>query len=540
MGTSWFTVRLRLRLRSTIRILILTITRVPQPAEVLAPYFLNQSCNPYTPQSTPCTLGNYVSYSINVTGVNDFIAGVNFARAKNIRLVIKNTGHECAIQSSALSSMLTAIHSLLGKSTGKGGLALWTHNLNSIDIISTYDSSYYHGPAIKVGAGVMGGDAAVAASQQGYRIVVGSCPTVGAAGGYAQGGGHSLLTGLYGLAADNVLEWEVVTADGKHVMATPTQNADLYWALSGGGGGTYGVVVSMTTRLFKEGPVGRAALAFSAASTGSNDSFWKALDVFHSHLQPIVDTQGIVVTYILANQSLNLFTVTAPNRTADEVAQIFAPMTSALGELGLSLQTLKFTAASADTFHKHYLSTLEPVLAVAPAGQVTSGRIISRENLAANTAGIGSAMRTTTASGHFSLLCTAVNTQAGVAPVTKNSVQPAWHQSLVSCVVTGTWDWSIPWDEMLRRQDELTNVVDPALEAVTPGSGTYMNEANFQRPGWQNAFYGTNYGRLRAIKKRWDPKDLFYGITAVGSEAWTADSDGRLCRSSTISEYQYM
>lgn len=58
-----------------------------------------------------------------------------------------------------------------------------------------------------------------------------------------------------------------------------------------------------------------------------------------------------------------------------------------------------------------------------------------------------------------------------------------------------------------------------------------MNEANFQQPDWQNVFYGTNYKRLKAVKKHWDPEDLFYGITAVGSEAWNADSDGRLCRS---------
>lgn len=81
-------------------------------------------------------------------------------------------------------------------------------------------------------------------------------------------------------------------------------------------------------------------------------------------------------------------------------------------------------------------------------------------------------MRTATASGHFSLLCTVINTQAGVAPITKNSVQPAWRDSLVSCVIAGAWDWSVPWDQMLRRQDELTNVVDPAFEAATTGSGT--------------------------------------------------------------------
>lgn len=63
-------------------------------AEVMNPYFQNQTCSPYTDSSDPCTLGNYASYSINVTGATDVIAGIAFAKKNNIRLVIKNTGHE--------------------------------------------------------------------------------------------------------------------------------------------------------------------------------------------------------------------------------------------------------------------------------------------------------------------------------------------------------------------------------------------------------------------------------------------------------------
>lgn len=58
------------------------------------PAIQNQSCDPFTPVDRPCELGNYVSYSINVTGPSDVVAGIHFARKKNVRLVIKNTGHE--------------------------------------------------------------------------------------------------------------------------------------------------------------------------------------------------------------------------------------------------------------------------------------------------------------------------------------------------------------------------------------------------------------------------------------------------------------
>lgn len=60
----------------------------------MLPLFQNTSCIPFTPQSLPCTLGNYAVYSINVSSAEDIAAGLKFAEENNIRLVIKNTGHE--------------------------------------------------------------------------------------------------------------------------------------------------------------------------------------------------------------------------------------------------------------------------------------------------------------------------------------------------------------------------------------------------------------------------------------------------------------
>lgn len=70
--------------------------------------------------------------------------------------------------------------------------------------------------------------------------------TVGCLGGWMQGGGHSPATHDFGLGADQVLEAQVVLANGKIVTASPCQNSDLLFAIRGGGGGTYGVVVSTT------------------------------------------------------------------------------------------------------------------------------------------------------------------------------------------------------------------------------------------------------------------------------------------------------
>lgn len=179
----------------------------------MAPFFANQSCDPWTPRERPCELGNYVRYAVNVTGPDDIISAVNFAQEKNIRFVIRNTGHD-----------------YLGRSTGAGALAVWTHHLKDITPIQ-WNCSDFTGTALKIGAGVQGFELLGAAKALGRVAITGECPTVGVAGGYTQGGGHSALSTNFGLGADQTLSFEVVTAGGELVTASRTENSDLYWAL---------------------------------------------------------------------------------------------------------------------------------------------------------------------------------------------------------------------------------------------------------------------------------------------------------------------
>ncbi|KAI1122426.1 FAD-binding domain-containing protein [Nemania abortiva] len=487
-----------------------------QPAEFLAPWFQNQSCTPFGAEKSACSLGNYASYSIKVTSSKDIVAGIEFARKKNVRLVTKNTGHD-----------------LQGKSTGKGALSLWTHNMKDMEVISNYRSTYYNGPAFKVGAGVQISEAVSFAAEKGYRTVVGSCPTVGVAGGYAQGGGYGLLASLYGLGADNVLEWEVVTVDGKLVTATPkNQYSDLYWALSGGGGGTYGVVVSMTARIFEDGPVSSANFFFSTASTGSEEAYWNGVGIFHNHLPALVDQEGIVLSYSVSKDTFILYTITAPNRTATEVVEILSPLTSDLKTVGLSLQTMAFNTSESPTYASYYESSLEPVLAVSPISPVAGDRFISRSNMVNNSTGVIKGFQDVTASGNFTLACAALNVSKShvVKPVAENSANPAWQEALATCIIGSVWSWGQPWSLVLEQQKQFEQSIMPAFEAATPGAGAYANEANFAQTNWQSAFYGANYPKLKTIKAKYDPKGILYGVISVGSENWKEDADGRLCR----------
>ena len=431
-------------------------------------------------------------------------------------------------------SVLTDIGSFLGKSTGKGALSLWTHNLDTLELLPSYNSSFYTGPALKMGAGVQGANAASFASKHGYRLVIGSCPSVGLAGGYAQGGGHSFLSGLYGLAADNVLEWEVVTPDGRHLVATPNQNTDLYFALSGGGGGTYAVVVSMTMRVFKDGPIGGVSFSFSSFAAGGDENFWGAIEVFHAHLQPLVDNGGISAQYLMSKKTFSVLGMMAPNRTSSELVTLLDPMMLDLKKYYLTPESMGLRRLDTGTFYQYYTLSIGALLDFTPTSGIVSGRMISRENMAVERMEIMEAFRKATHNEHIQLYGIAFNGEVGkiVPPVARNSVQPAWRRVLTTFVIEGLWDWYVSWDEMLRRQAEIYDVITPAMVAATPDSGTYLNEASFQEAHWQDEFYGPNYAELKRIKDKYDPDGILYGVTAVGSEHWAPDQEGRLCKTS--------
>lgn len=75
----------------------------------------------------------------------------------------------------------------------------------------------------------------------------------------------------------------------------------------------------------------------------------------------------------------------------------------------------------------------------------------------------------------------------------------------------------------------MTDTIVPALKALTPGGGAYLNEADRNEVEFETTFYGNNYAKLKAIKKLYDPRSTFYALTGVGSDDWEVRSDGRLC-----------
>ncbi|MFD2467936.1 FAD-binding oxidoreductase [Amycolatopsis silviterrae] len=141
-----------------------------------------------------------------------------------------------------------------------GGLLLATPRLNHIDI----DPSRR---VARVGAGALWGDVVAAAAKVGLAPLSGYCPEVGVAG-YTLGGGSGWLSRKHGYAADSLLRAEVVTADGDVLTADASQNAELFWALRGGGG-NFGVVTELSMRLYAVSRVYAGLKFFDGGNAGT-------------------------------------------------------------------------------------------------------------------------------------------------------------------------------------------------------------------------------------------------------------------------------
>ncbi|KAI1114230.1 FAD-binding domain-containing protein [Nemania sp. NC0429] len=475
---------------------------------VMSPYWLNDSCSPFRTSSFGCGLGNLAAYALEIDSAATAMAGLKFAQKSNIRLSIKNTGHD-----------------YIGRSAGRGSLSLWTHNLKNVTVL-TYRSSHYTGPAVKVGAGVQFSEAYAAAASHNLRVVGGYCPSVGIAGGYTQSGGHGPLTASYGLGADNTLEFEVVTVDGRHLIASPDNHSDLYWALSGGGAGMYAVVLSLTVKAYPDGPTAGASLAFMNTDP---IAYWAAVSAFQSHILAVDKIPGFAMSWGLDNQSFSLDVATWPGGSQRDIERALSPFTEKVTRLGLSLT--KFNTTLFPSFHSHLEHYTFPP-EVFSTNNSLGGRLIARSTIYNRLPQLVAAFQTIAENPNFRTVRISGNTfNLARKPVPKgwNSVLPAWRDAVYTLNVGILYSADATPGSLKAIQRQI-NEWQQLFRAITPGGGAYVNEATYDDPDWKADYFGENYNKLLKIKKKYDPNFALWQHTSVGADTyWEVAQDGRLC-----------
>ncbi|KAM7193097.1 hypothetical protein V8F33_007969 [Rhypophila sp. PSN 637] len=486
--------------------------QIELPTAGLWTYFTNDTCRPTTNPADTCTNGYYPVLAIMAKTTAHIQEGVKFAKKYNLRLIIRNTGHD-----------------FLGRSVGWGALVINTHSFQSVKVTNNWDGKTpkgYKGPAITVGAGVQAQKAlqTLHALNPPKIMVTGECITVGIAGGLVQGGGHGPLTNQQGFLADTALEFKVITADGQLKTANERVNSDLFWALRGGGPASFAVIVEASYKVFNDPASTGAVLDIT---TTNSTLFWQGVTAFHSRANYFVEN-GLYVYYeIFAPVQLRVQPFVAIGKTPAQLAAILKPLFDDLDNLGVPYNTSTQTFS---TFYDLYLAMFEGE--VAGNSALTGGWTMAKSDVANNHPAIIEAFKTVLNNGAF-MVGHMWNGGEGLpqSEWANSAVNPRFRAVSDKIITILPIGGDAPLSAKAEAQNRLTNVVDGALRAASPNGAAYINEADPFQPNWQTAFWGTNYPRLLSLRQKWDPEGVFYAVSTPGTEKWEQIEYGtRLCK----------
>ncbi|KAF8835607.1 FAD-binding domain-containing protein [Paxillus ammoniavirescens] len=459
-----------------------------------------EACYLNTTITGTCGQGRVPVIGVDARSVADIQAGVNFAVKHNLKLVVKNTGHD-----------------YLGRSAAKGSFVVWTHNMKNITYSPAFvpqgapaDERY---DAMTLGAGVQWHEAYDAVNQHG-RIMVGAMSygaSVGAAGGWLAGGGHSVLSPTYGLGVDNAIEISVVLSKGEYLTVNSYQNPDLFWALRGGGGGTYGIVTSVTYRIYPSIPL--QIYEFQANSTNSSAMLQLVGELLRS--QPQSTDDGWSGYGSISNQTLS-FLYIAPNMT-NETATV---TTQAWTDYALSLEPWGVTSEAVMSSSSSFYELFEPFFSTGPSGGVNtmfSSRLLSRDTLANKYKEVGQVLIDCGAT--FNMIAGGKVNQIDPDSAGLN---PAWRNAVVEAECGLSWQDGTSTAEIHELIDQLRGRIKTMYD-LTPNDGAYFNEASLFEINWQETFFGSHYSALKSIKNKYDPHKLFVVAEGVGSDDWNKE-----------------
>ncbi|KAK4449569.1 FAD-binding domain-protein [Podospora aff. communis PSN243] len=483
--------------------------------------FNNDSCLP-DPRA-PCTGAGYPVYVINATSAADVKAGVDFAREHGVRLIVKNSGHD-----------------FVGRSSAPGGLSIWVHYLKGVEEFKEGFTlagcgRRVEGHVVRLGAGEQMVDVYRETGRMGRTVVGGNGRTV-AMGGFITGGGHSILAPRWGMAADRVVEMEVVGADGVVRVVNECESPDLFWALRGGGGSTFGVITSVTLLTIPSPAV--TTLTFQFATTASNPSAFLAIAHFVSSFPALADAgvTGYPIIFNSVPSTANparlvsgiigkLIMLDAPSK--DTILQQLQPLFTHINTTYPDQFEFYTDVTSHNNFAAWYLDNFDP----SPVGysSVMSSRLLDKEALTSNVTALKTALERFSAGGQATVYIVSGKGVFEAQPRGgATAVHPAWRRTYVHA----TASVSFPALDAKARDAAIkaSNLYADGLRELAPDTGAYVNEASKYEPGnWQKTFWGDNYERLLKLKRELDPNDVFWCQPCVGNERWQEVGD-LLCR----------
>ena len=487
------------------------------------------------------------AYAVVAESAADVVAAVNFARERNLRLVIKGGGH-----------------SFQGTSCAPDSLLIWTRPMNRIVLHDAFVPQGCAGqmapqPAVEIGAGAIWLHVYEAVTGKAGRFVRGGgCTTVGVAG-LVQSGGFGNFFKKFGTAAGSLLEAEIVTADGQMRVANARRDPDLFWGIKGGGGGTLGVVTKLVLKTYElPEAFGSAQLTVKAAS---DEAFRRLIRQFLDFYRDRLLNPNWDGTFQVRHE--NTLAVSMISQGLDPrsavAGRVWRPF---LDWIAASPQDYHLAASpmiaslpardfwNADFFRAHAPSAIvaddRPGAARGDFWWVGDGPNVGAfwhgfqsTWLPASLLEADQAERLSdslfAASRYWSIELQPSKGLAGaaaeaLAAARDTATNPAVLDAFALAIVAGRGPPAYPEiashaPDLARARRDATMIAQATAELrkLVPNPGSYVSESDFFEKDWQHAFWGENYPRLRAVKAKYDPDGLFFVHHGVGSEEWSDD-----------------
>jgi FAD/FMN-containing dehydrogenase len=490
------------------------------------------------------------SYAVVARSTEDVVAAVNFARDNNLRLVVKGGGH-----------------SYQGTSNAADSLLIWTREMHEITLHDAFvpegclDTAPRPAATIEAGARWLPTYNAVT-TKAGRYVQGGGCATVGVAG-LIQSGGFGSFSKNYGLAAASLLQAEVVTADGKVLIANACTNPDLFWALKGGGGGSFGIVTKVTLATYElpaffgrvrglvkansDGafrqligefmrfyyktlfnPHWGESVSFGADNALQFNMAFQGLDQPEAEAawKPFLDFLSGSPGDFVVPEALDIAAIPARHYWDPEYRKRVLPgSVVADNRPGASPDNISWAGNQIEVniFIYGYESVWLPASLLEHPDRLADTLFASTRHFEVTL--------------HFNKgLAGAPEDQ--VAAARDTATNPAVLDAFALAIIAGGDPHTSPGllghePDLAAGQKEAAAIAAAAneLRAIVPDAGAYVSESNFFDHTWQKSFWGPNYPRLAEVKKKYDPAGLFFVHHGVGSAEWSADGFTRLTAS---------
>ncbi|KAL4967031.1 putative isoamyl alcohol oxidase [Aspergillus stella-maris] len=502
--------------------------------------FTNHSCLPpgvdgYT-KERGCHIGALPAYIVNATNEEQIATAIKWADERNIRVVVKGTGHD-----------------MNGRSTGANAISIWTHNLRHFTHNPIWRIPGTDGTAdvAILGSGRNWGSAYTAVHKVNRTLVGGEDASVGL-GGLISNGGHGLLSSTYGLASDSVYQVTLVTPNGTVLVANDVQNSDIFWAIRGAGGGQFGVITEfvIATHPMPKNVVAGGLTIYATTTSGANAS-WDALVEIASLVPDIMDNGLTGQMMALTGSEASLLGLSNVSGVATSISLTGFNMTTAAMNTTINYLTSKIRAAThgrvtiiptAPSLNTYWASTKPDPMASQSSGasSLISSRLLGRRELSdlphAERLAYLQRILTPATAGEGSMALFGLQGgpgTAGTPEIRQGSTHPSWrrayaHFMTYGAPVNSTADASTALDTGIQWYEDNT---EPIWREWAPDMGSYANEGNVFSTSWKKDFYGENYERLMGVKQRYDPNGSLFTWGGVGSDEWEYNlHDGSLCQ----------